>query len=96
MWHQGSGTPRTWPTILGAGHSSRETVNHDDLPKHLALIQAVIERHAQTSLLLKGWCVTLVVAVFLPALRGNGSREVMTLGLLHGAKESMHTCPKAL
>ena len=42
---------------------------NDELPKHLELIQIVIERHARTSILLKGWSVTIVVAVFLLAVR---------------------------
>lgn len=42
----------------------------DDLPKHLEMIQDVIERHARSSFLLKGWSVTIVAAVFLLAARG--------------------------
>ena len=57
-------------------------MNHDDLPKHLDLIQAVIERHARTSFLLKGWSVTLVAAVLLLAFRGNAAMEATALGLL--------------
>ena len=55
---------------------------YDDLPKHMDLIQTVIERHARTSFLLKGWSVTLVAAVFLLAVRGNGSTLAMAVGVL--------------
>ena len=58
------------------------SVERDDLPKHLDLIQTVIERHARTSFILKGWSVTLVVAVFLLAVRGNGSAFAMAVGLV--------------
>ena len=70
----------------GTGQSGcvSQTLNmeRDDLPKHLDLIQTVIERHARTSFLLKGWSVTLVAAVFLLAVRGNGSAVAMLVGLL--------------
>ena len=36
----------------------------DDQRKHLELIQAVVNRLASNSFSLKGWCVTLVAAVF--------------------------------
>lgn len=54
----------------------------DDLPKHLELIQEIVERHARTSFLLKGWSVTLVAAVFLLAVRGAEPALAMTAGLL--------------
>jgi hypothetical protein len=54
----------------------------DDLPKHLEFIQGVIERHARTSFLLKGWSVTLVAAVFLLAVRGAEPALAMMVGLL--------------
>jgi hypothetical protein len=54
----------------------------DDLPTHLELIQGVIERHARSSFLLKGWSVTLVAAVFLLAVRGTSSVLAMAAGLL--------------
>ena len=54
----------------------------DDLPAHLELIQGVIERHARSSFLLKGWSVTLVAAVFLLAVRGSSPVLAMTAGLL--------------
>lgn len=47
------------------------TDDRDDLPDHLEMIQAVIERHARNSFLLKGWSLTLVAAVFLLAVRGG-------------------------
>ena len=56
--------------------------DRDDLPKHLEFIQAVIERHARTSFVLKGWSVTVVAAVFLLAVRGADSALVMVAGLL--------------
>lgn len=54
----------------------------DDLPKHLELIQDVVERHARTSFVLKGWSVTLVAAVFLLAIRGAEPAVAMAAGLL--------------
>ncbi len=54
----------------------------DDLPKHLELIQDVIERHARTAFVLKGWSVTLVAAVFLLAVRGADPALAMVAGLL--------------
>lgn len=56
--------------------------DHDDLPKHLELIQDVIERHARSSFALKGWSVTLVAAVFLLAVRGAEPALAMIAGLL--------------
>lgn len=38
--------------------------DRDDLPKHLEFIQAVIERHARTSFVLKGWSITVVASVY--------------------------------
>lgn len=58
------------------------TEDRDDLPKHLELIQDVIERHARSSFLLKGWSVTLVAAVFLLAVRGGSPALAMGAGLL--------------
>ena len=52
----------------------------DDLPKHLEFIQVVIERHARTSFVLKGWSVTVVAAVFLLAVRGADSALAMAAG----------------
>jgi hypothetical protein len=54
----------------------------DDLPKHLELIQDVVERHAWSSFLLKGWSVTLVAAVFLLAVRGASPALALAAGLL--------------
>ena len=55
---------------------------NEDLPKHLELIQMVIERHARTSFLLKGWSVTIVAAVFLLAVRGAEPALAMLVGVL--------------
>ena len=57
-------------------------MERDDLPKHLELIQTVVERHARTSFVLKGWSVTIVAAVFLLAVRGADSALAMATGLL--------------
>jgi hypothetical protein len=54
----------------------------DDLPKHLEFIQDVIERHARTSFILKGWSVTLFAAVFVLAGQGPQSALTMAAGLL--------------
>ena len=54
----------------------------DDLPKHLEFIQGVVERHARTSFVLKGWSVTLVAAVFLLAVRGAEPALALAAGLL--------------
>lgn len=54
----------------------------DDLPKHLELIQDVVDRHARNSFMLKGWSVTLVAAVFLLAVRGAQPPLAMIAGLL--------------
>lgn len=54
----------------------------DDLPKHLELIQGVVEGHARNSFVLKGWSVTLVAAVFLLAVRGAQPILAMVAGLL--------------
>ena len=54
----------------------------DDLPRHLEFIQDVVERHARTSFVLKGWSVTLVAAVFLLAVRGGEPTFAMAAGLL--------------
>ena len=54
----------------------------DYLPKHLEFIQNVVERHARTSFVLKGWSVTLVAAVFLLAIRGAPPVLAMIAGLL--------------
>lgn len=54
----------------------------DDLPKHLELVQNVVERHARTSFLLKGWSVTIVAAVFVLASRGADPILVMAAGLV--------------
>lgn len=58
------------------------TGEHDDLPKHLEMIQDVIERHARSSFLFKGWSVTIVAAVFLLAARGASPFLTMAAGLL--------------
>ena len=54
----------------------------DDLPKHLEFILDVVERHARNSVVLKGWSVTLVAAVFLLAVRGAEPALAMAAGLL--------------
>jgi hypothetical protein len=54
----------------------------DNLPQHLEFIQNVVERHARSSFLLKGWSVTLVAAVFLLAVRGADPQLAMLAGLL--------------
>ena len=43
----------------------------DDIPEHLAFIRAVIERHARSSFLIKGWSVTIVAALVVLAARGQ-------------------------
>ncbi len=47
---------RTWRNNLGASTTS-------DTIEHLKIIQGVISRMAQTSFILKGWMITIVVAV---------------------------------
>lgn len=59
--------------------------DRDDLRKHLEFIQVVIERHARTSFVLKGWSVTVVAAVFLLAVRGADSALAMVAGLVPAA-----------
>lgn len=54
----------------------------DDLPKHLEMIQAIVDRHARTSFLLKGWSVALVTGVFVLALRGEAPAFVLLAALL--------------
>ena len=61
---------------------SAVTIERNDLPKHLEFIQDVVERHARTSFVLKGWSVTLVVALFLLAVRGAEPALAMAAGLL--------------
>ena len=64
------------PILLCVPFPSRSfdmAAERDDLPKHLEFIQAVLERHARTSFVLKGWSVTVVAAVFLLAVRGADS-----------------------
>jgi hypothetical protein len=56
--------------------------DEDDLPKHLEFIVDVVERHARNSLVLKGWSVTLVAAVFLLAMRGAEPALAMVARLL--------------
>ena len=46
---------------------SNDGLRRDDVVKHLELIQAVINRMAGNSFLLKGWTVTLVAALFVLA-----------------------------
>lgn len=62
------------------------TENHKapdrDLTQHLEFIQAVVERHARNSFILKGWSVTLVAAVLLLAVRGADPQMAMIAGLL--------------
>ena len=53
-----------------------------DLPQHLEFIQNVVERHARSSFLLKGWSVTLVAAVLLLATRGAEPQLAMVSGIL--------------
>lgn len=51
--------------------------------KHLEFVQGVISRMAGNSFLLKGWCVTLVAALF--ALAAQGANQWYALvGLLPG------------
>ena len=77
---------RTWGSIHKAGTSPLPARSFDmaaereDLPKHLEFIQVVIERHARTSFVLKGWSVTVVAAVFLLAVRGADSALPMAAG----------------
>lgn len=53
----------------------------EKLAKHIELIQGVINRMAGNSFLLKGWCVTLVAALF--ALAAQGANQWYALvGLL--------------
>ena len=49
---------------LFAGQQDNPVIRHDDVVKHLELIQAVINRMAGNSFLLKGWTITLVAALF--------------------------------
>jgi len=51
-------TPYLFAAQQGGG------VRHEDVVKHLELIQAVINRMAANSFLLKGWTITLVAALF--------------------------------
>ncbi len=53
----------------------------DHLPKHLELIQAVVDRHARSSFLLKGWSVTLVSAIVLLAVRSQEPVASLMIGL---------------
>ena len=45
--------------------------------KHLELIQGVVNRMAQVSFILKGWTVTLVVALFAVVANGTDWRYVL-------------------
>jgi hypothetical protein len=54
----------------------------DDLPKHLEFIQDIVDRHARTSFLLKGWSVTVVAAIFVLASRGADPIILMAAGLI--------------
>lgn len=54
----------------------------DDLPQHLEFILGVVERHARSCFLLKGWSVTIVAATFLLAVRGADPILAMASGLL--------------
>ena len=50
--------------------------------KHLELIQSVINRMAQHSFVLKGWSVTLVVAVFALSAENKVGGELLITALL--------------
>jgi hypothetical protein len=53
-----------------------------DLSKHLELAQNIVERHARTSFLLKGWSVTLIAAILALAERGADSVPVVFTAFL--------------
>jgi hypothetical protein len=56
--------------------------DRDDVPQHLEFILTVVERHARTSVVLKGWSVTIVAAVLVLAARGADPIAVVVAGLL--------------
>ncbi len=62
--------------------NDRERLDREQMWQHLGLIQTVIERHARTSFLLKGWTVTLATAVFLLAVRSEIPGASLVVGLL--------------
>ena len=47
--------------------------------KHLELIQAVINRMATSSFLIKGWCVTVVAAIFALASKDANKRLIIVV-----------------
>ncbi|HOW15416.1 hypothetical protein [Methanosarcina sp.] len=49
----------------------------EDIVKHLEFIQNIITRMANNSFLLKGWTVTLVVALFALAAQNSNSKFVI-------------------
>lgn len=65
------------PYLFDPQQDSR-AVKREDVVKHLELIQAVINRMASNSFLLKGWTITLVAALF--ALAGKDA-EVRFAGI---------------
>jgi hypothetical protein len=48
-----------------------------DKTKHLEMIQAVINRMANNSFLIKGWCVTLVAAILALASKDTNKRFII-------------------
>lgn len=54
-----------------------EEKKHENLVKHLEMIQAVINRMAANSFLLKGWTVTIMAGLFI--LSGKDSNNIYLL-----------------
>jgi hypothetical protein len=58
---------------LRTNHKKRDRINMEQKIKHLEFIQSVVNRMAANSFLIKGWCITLVSALF--ALAANGAND---------------------
>lgn len=50
--------------------------------KHLEFIQKVIDRQARNSFLLKGWIITIVVALFAFDLKGMALKSILSVYIL--------------
>lgn len=61
----------------GRNHKNVSRINMEQKIKHLEFIQAIINRMAANSFLIKGWCITLVSALFALAAKDANVKYII-------------------
>ncbi|MDW7728319.1 MAG: hypothetical protein SCH70_14675, partial [Candidatus Methanoperedens sp.] len=62
---------------LRTNHKNRDEINMEQKIKHLEFIQGVVNRMATNSFLIKGWCITLVSALFALAAKDANFKYII-------------------